>query len=50
MSSHPPFLTPGEYLAIEISDPHATLHLVSVDCHVEVAAIYEKIEFQDASG
>ncbi|HYI07508.1 MAG TPA: Uma2 family endonuclease [Thermoanaerobaculia bacterium] len=39
-----------QWILSEISDPHATLHLVSVDCHVEVAAIYEKIEFQDAVG
>jgi Uma2 family endonuclease len=28
----------------EVSDPDATLHLESIDCHVAVATIYEKVE------
>ncbi|SRR5216684_2668245 len=29
----------------EISDPGSILHLASVDCHVGLAAIYEKVDF-----
>ena len=34
-----------EWILSEVSDPDATLHLESIDCHVAVAAIYEKVEF-----
>jgi Uma2 family endonuclease len=34
-----------QWILSEISDPGSTLHLASVDCHVELAAIYEKVEF-----
>lgn len=34
-----------EWILSEISGPEATLHLGSIGCHVAVAAIYEKIEF-----
>jgi len=35
-----------EWTLSEVSDPDATLHLESIDCHVTVAAIYEKVEFK----
>jgi len=34
-----------EWILTEISDPAGTLHLPSIDCHVVVSAIYEKVEF-----
>ena len=34
------------WILSEVSAPDATLHLGSIDCHVEVAAIYEKVEFE----
>ena len=34
-----------EWTLSEVSGPDATLHLESIDCHVTVAAIYEKVEF-----
>jgi Uma2 family endonuclease len=34
-----------QWVLSEISDPRGTLHLPSVDCHVEVGAIYEKLDF-----
>ncbi|HXA19193.1 MAG TPA: Uma2 family endonuclease [Thermoanaerobaculia bacterium] len=34
-----------QWILSEISDPEGTLHLASVDCHVGLAAIYEKVEF-----
>lgn len=34
-----------QWILSEISDPEGTLHLASVDCHVELAAIYEKVDF-----
>ena len=37
-----------EWVLSEISDPHGTLHLPSIDCHVAVAAIYEKVEFEES--
>ena len=33
------------WVLTEISDPNGTLNLPSIDCHVAVSAIYEKIEF-----
>jgi Uma2 family endonuclease len=30
----------------EVSGPDAVLHLESIDCHVAVSAIYEKVEFE----
>jgi Uma2 family endonuclease len=36
-----------EWTLSEVSDPEATLHLESIDCHVTVAAIYEKVEFKN---
>ena len=33
-----------EWTLSEVSDPEATLHLESIDCHIAVAAIYEKVE------
>jgi Uma2 family endonuclease len=40
------YLREGEqWILSEISDPDGTLRLVTVDCHVSLAAIYEKIEF-----
>ncbi len=40
------YLREGEqWILSEISDSDGTLHLVSIDCHVGVAAIYEKVEF-----
>ncbi len=35
-----------EWILSEVSAPDATLHLGSIDCHVEIAAIYEKVEFE----
>ena len=34
-----------EWVLSETSDPAGTLHLPSIDCHVGVAAIYEKVAF-----
>ena len=34
-----------EWILSEVSGPDATLHLASIDCHIAVAAIYEKVEF-----
>jgi Uma2 family endonuclease len=34
-----------QWILSEISDPDGTLHLASVDCHVRLAVIYEKVEF-----
>ena len=34
-----------DWLLSEVSGSDATLHLESIDCHVAVAAIYEKVEF-----
>jgi Uma2 family endonuclease len=34
-----------EWILSEVSGSEATLHLESIDCHVAVAAIYEKVEF-----
>jgi Uma2 family endonuclease len=34
-----------QWVLSEISDPDRTLHLASVDCHVALAEIYEKVEF-----
>lgn len=40
------YLREGEqWILSEISDPDSTFQLVSIDCHVSLAAIYEKIEF-----
>jgi Uma2 family endonuclease len=33
-----------EWILSEVSSPDATLHLGSIDCHVTLAAIYEKVE------
>jgi Uma2 family endonuclease len=33
------------WILSEVSGPDATLHLDSIDCHVSMAAIYEKVEF-----
>lgn len=38
-----------EWILAEVSAPDATLHLASIDCHIGVAAIYEKIEFDPAT-
>ncbi|MDP9194843.1 MAG: Uma2 family endonuclease [Acidobacteriota bacterium] len=35
-----------EWILSEVSGLDATLHLGSIDCHVAVAAIYEKVEFE----
>lgn len=37
-----------EWVLSEVSDPASTLHLPSIDCHVGVGAIYEKVEFDSA--
>jgi Uma2 family endonuclease len=34
-----------EWILTEVSGPDAVLHLESVDCHIAVSAIYEKVEF-----
>jgi len=34
-----------EWILSEVSGLDATLHLVSIDCHIGLAAIYEKIDF-----
>lgn len=34
-----------EWILSEVSGPDAVLHLGSIDCHVSVAAIYDKVEF-----
>jgi Uma2 family endonuclease len=34
-----------QWILSEISDPGSTLHLPSIDCHVAVEAVYEKIDF-----
>jgi Uma2 family endonuclease len=39
-----------QWILSEIGEPNGTLHLPSVDCHVALAAIYEKVEFGDAAG
>ena len=39
-----------EWIFSEIGGLEATLHLASIDCHVGVAAIYEKIEFDPLPG
>jgi Uma2 family endonuclease len=39
-----------EWILSEVSAPDATLHLGSIDCHVGVAAIYEKVEFEPTAG
>lgn len=39
-----------QWILSEISDPEGTLHLSSIDGHVGIGAIYEKVEFKiDAS-
>jgi Uma2 family endonuclease len=38
-----------EWILSEISAPDGTLHLASIDCHVALAAIYEKVEFDVAA-
>jgi Uma2 family endonuclease len=38
-----------EWILSEISAPDGTLHLASIDCHVPLAAIYEKVEFDVAA-
>jgi Uma2 family endonuclease len=35
-----------EWILSEVSAPDATLHLGSIDCHVRVATIYERVEFE----
>src|SRR5689334_2786280 len=35
----------SEWVLTEISDPEGTLNLPSIDCHISVSAIYEKIDF-----
>lgn len=39
-----------QWILSEISDPDSTLHLVSIDCHVTLAAIYEKVELPSLPG
>ena len=34
-----------EWILSEVSGRDATLHIVSIDCHIDVAAIYEKVDF-----
>ncbi len=34
-----------EWILSEVSGSDATLHLGSIDCHIEVAAVYEKVNF-----
>ena len=34
-----------EWRLSEISDPASVLHLPAIDCHLELAAIYEKVDF-----
>jgi Uma2 family endonuclease len=34
-----------EWILSEVSAPDATLHIGSIECHVGVAAIYEKVDF-----
>jgi len=34
-----------EWVLSEISDPGSVLHLPAIDCHIELAAIYEKVDF-----
>jgi Uma2 family endonuclease len=38
----------AEWILTEISNPNGTLNLPSIDCHVAVSAIYEKVEFDPA--
>jgi len=33
-----------QWILSEISDPDSTLHLASIDCHIALAAIYEKVD------
>jgi Uma2 family endonuclease len=35
----------AEWILSEISDPTGTLHLASIDCHIGIDAIYEKVDF-----
>ena len=37
-----------EWLLSEISDPQGVLHLPSIECHVGVASIYEKVAFDES--
>jgi len=34
-----------QWVLSELSDAESTLHLASIDCHVGLAAIYERVEF-----
>jgi Uma2 family endonuclease len=34
-----------QWVLSEISDPAGTLHLPAIDCHIEVGAIYERVDF-----
>jgi Uma2 family endonuclease len=34
-----------EWVFSEVSGPDATLHLGSIDCHISLATIYEKVQF-----
>jgi Uma2 family endonuclease len=38
-----------EWILSEISEPEGTLHLPAIDCHVALAAIYEKVAFNPPS-
>jgi len=37
-----------QWILSEISDPDGTLHLPTIDCHVDVKAIYERVDFERA--
>ena len=37
----------AEWILSEISDPAGTLDLPSIDCHVKVAGIYDKVGFEE---
>jgi len=38
-----------EWVLSEVSDPNGTLHLPAIECHLQVAAIYEKVDFSSVS-
>ena len=43
------FLRRGdEWILSEVSGPEATLDLSSIDCHIPLASIYEKVDFNSS--
>lgn len=44
-----PDIDGAEWILSEIIEPDGTLHLASIDCHVRVGAIYERVEIDPVS-